>query len=475
MEATGSNIVAPGNSKPWAEYAVLTFDGGGIRGYASLLLLRGLMRAIERNEQDYSDYQDSSFQPIFQPQNTLNGSPGLPQPDDRPVWRRVSTLEPPPRRRSLERGESGEQHLQGFLPCHYFDYMFGTSTGGLNAIMLGRLRMSIDECISHYPALVKKIFSKPRAKMMGFRDRYNPKHLEEAIQTLVAEKSPRRPGRHTERRVVIAKEISADGTVERPYRFRTYNTSYLKGGRDNSGPADDFPIWKVARATSAAPGYFKEMKIDGRKYSDGAAGFNNPASLAIKELWKTVSDRDPFPIALLLSIGTGKEKADEEDCNTHKHRDSGSRKKRKVRGVFGSMARASMRPFIQPIGKARNRLSRAKYELTETEKIHEDVEFEMSKQRRPYYRLNGNEDVGALELDEWKEDTQSKIEKSIATELSNPETNRKIQECADCLKMKDHLKQNHSTVVDGMRKEQIFVLIEQECLFEDPVLEGGPY
>lgn len=36
------------------------------------------------------------------------------------------------------------------LPCHYFDFMYGTSTGGLIATMLGRLRMSVPQCLELY-------------------------------------------------------------------------------------------------------------------------------------------------------------------------------------------------------------------------------------------------------------------------------------------------------------------------------------
>ncbi|KAI3326266.1 acyl transferase/acyl hydrolase/lysophospholipase [Xylariaceae sp. AK1471] len=38
-------------------------------------------------------------------------------------------------------------------PCEYFDMIGGTSTGGLIAIMLGRLQMTVDDCIDAYTSL----------------------------------------------------------------------------------------------------------------------------------------------------------------------------------------------------------------------------------------------------------------------------------------------------------------------------------
>lgn len=62
---------------------LLSLDGGGVRGLSSLLILREIMEEIQR--------------------------------------------------------QSGAEETP--LPCHYFDLIGGTSTGGLIAIMLGRLRM----------------------------------------------------------------------------------------------------------------------------------------------------------------------------------------------------------------------------------------------------------------------------------------------------------------------------------------------
>jgi patatin-like phospholipase/acyl hydrolase len=85
-----------------ASLRVLCLDGGGIKGYTSLLILRRIFRTIAAER-------------------------GLKQP---------------PR------------------PCDIFDLIAGTSTGGLIAVLLGRLHMSIEECIAVYEALGKEVFGK---------------------------------------------------------------------------------------------------------------------------------------------------------------------------------------------------------------------------------------------------------------------------------------------------------------------------
>ena len=72
---------------------ILSLDGGGVRGISTLYILKDLMRQIAR-------------------QHAPNN---LSLPDITP------------------------------LPCEYFDLICGTSTGGLIALMLGRLRMVIKD------------------------------------------------------------------------------------------------------------------------------------------------------------------------------------------------------------------------------------------------------------------------------------------------------------------------------------------
>lgn len=72
---------------------VLSFDGGGVRGLVSLLILRDLMDSVVQNHKPSA------------------GSQG--------------------------------KNPKVLLPCEYFDLICGTSTGGLIAIMLGCLGMVI--------------------------------------------------------------------------------------------------------------------------------------------------------------------------------------------------------------------------------------------------------------------------------------------------------------------------------------------
>jgi patatin-like phospholipase/acyl hydrolase len=83
---------------------ILSLDGGGVKGYTSLLIL----------------------------------------------WRIMRTL--------CEESSESDQPLR---PCDVFDLIVGTSTGGLIAVMLGQLRMTVDECIKCYEIVGKRVFGKP--------------------------------------------------------------------------------------------------------------------------------------------------------------------------------------------------------------------------------------------------------------------------------------------------------------------------
>ena len=94
-------------------------DGGGIRGLWTLLVLKLLMALIAEEEESLStdEHEHHSFYPQNFPAN-------------------VSHLD-------MNEGESTRlYHIQSheeykawdrekrYLPCHYFDYIGGTSTGG---------------------------------------------------------------------------------------------------------------------------------------------------------------------------------------------------------------------------------------------------------------------------------------------------------------------------------------------------------
>lgn len=114
---------------PGKDLCLLSLDGGGVRGLSSLAILKRLMETIN--------------------------------PDA------------PPK------------------PCEYFDMIGGTSTGGLIAIMLGRLEMNIDECIDAYVALFDRVFRKKRHRITinGYvQGRFDTEELERSIREIVKRK-----------------------------------------------------------------------------------------------------------------------------------------------------------------------------------------------------------------------------------------------------------------------------------------------
>jgi patatin-like phospholipase/acyl hydrolase len=81
-------------------------------------------------------------------------------------------------------------------PCDYFDMIGGTSTGGLIAIMLGRLEMTVEDCIDAYKELSQAVFQSPKQFMKARNaarfirggevdSKYKSEGLEEAIKKIL--------------------------------------------------------------------------------------------------------------------------------------------------------------------------------------------------------------------------------------------------------------------------------------------------
>ncbi|KAK7428979.1 hypothetical protein QQZ08_004491 [Neonectria magnoliae] len=79
-------------------------------------------------------------------------------------------------------------------PCDYFDMICGTSTGGLIAIMLGRLRMTVDECITAYTSLSDKVFEKKSHRVNAngqLQGRFDTVALEQAVKQILVDNGHR--------------------------------------------------------------------------------------------------------------------------------------------------------------------------------------------------------------------------------------------------------------------------------------------
>lgn len=74
-------------------------------------------------------------------------------------------------------------------PCDHFDLIIGTGTGGLIAIMLGRLRLDLETCKEVYVRMTRKVFETDKT-IAGIPYRstlFKASKLEEAIKECVRE------------------------------------------------------------------------------------------------------------------------------------------------------------------------------------------------------------------------------------------------------------------------------------------------
>jgi hypothetical protein len=167
---------------------------------------------------------------------------------------------------------------------------------------------------------------------------------------------------------------------------------------------DKLKIWEVTRATSAAPFFFKMLEADfgGRRgkvgFKDGGIRENNPSYAAYSEHASLKGDdHDP---ALLLSIGTGRPDTTNDGFAAA------------WPGPFGKIG--MMKKWSEKIAVFKNLL--IKY--TEGEDRHKMMKTIAKGEHRWYKRLNVNEGLQDMKLDNWEKGTwtnpQTKETKEVA-------------------------------------------------------------
>jgi len=166
-----------------------------------------------------------------------------------------------------------------------FDFIVGTSTGGLIALALGVRGHSAEECGRLYGQLAEAAFQK-RAGAVGCAQQHREEALERELRSMFGDAKLDQTDEHPTggqcKVAVVA--VSANQRPTQPVLFKNYS------GTEPSEDRQDVAVWQAARATSASPQYFAPVRIDAggsrRMYQDGALAANNPALLGYSEVLK---------------------------------------------------------------------------------------------------------------------------------------------------------------------------------------------
>ncbi|KAF2269648.1 FabD/lysophospholipase-like protein [Lojkania enalia] len=388
----------------WERQVVLSLDGGGMRGLSELLILNAIMEEVARIEQDFEGAQAKSSSDI--------------------PWRKHRSDE-----ESIAESEVTPS-VDNFLPCHYFDYICGTSLGGVIAVLLGRLRCSVGEAICYYRVMWDEM-----AKALPHIDRVIPRSTskkdcstglgralddilcrQQKIRAVRSEKgSPDEITRFQSserlcKTLVLAVKYDNIKHIRRPYLFRSYpfspsaKTSTLNRNIRERG--DEVLTKDVCLATSASPNHFRGHRIGATKFRDGSIWMANPSMELYREVDSIYAETEN-PLYCFVSIGSGKQR----------------------KGI----AERTLRQF-SPGGVLRRKSA---YEREQELVDQVLTKRNDSGQNFYYFRLEGPGDLPNVRPSTWKSNSQQKIVQRITSCTENyfrtKSIKREIEEIASKL------------------------------------------
>jgi patatin-like phospholipase/acyl hydrolase len=188
--------------------------------------------------------------------------------------------------------------------CQLFDLIAGTSTGGILALGMvkpgaqpGKPAFAATDMLELYfkegtTIFPQSVWREIKSAKYTLDEKYPSDGVESALRKYFGDSRLKEALTNT---LITSYEIE----MRLPWLFRS--------DRALKNPGFDFPMWQVARATSAAPTYFEPERIDKADKSgffaliDGGMYANNPAMVAYAEALHLAPGSD----VVVASLGTG--------------------------------------------------------------------------------------------------------------------------------------------------------------------------
>ncbi|XP_030753365.1 85/88 kDa calcium-independent phospholipase A2 isoform X2 [Sitophilus oryzae] len=183
-----------------------------------------------------------------------------------------------------------------------FDWVAGTSTGGILALGIASGK-TMKECQCLYFRLKEQTF-------VGSRP-YCSENLENVMKETFGSETVMSDIKHPK---VMITGLLADRKPAELHLFRNYTSpNNILGVKHDSPyelppPPEEQHVWQVARATGAAPTYYRMFQ----RYLDGGLIANNPTLDALTEIHEHClalkarnREEEACPISVVISLGTG--------------------------------------------------------------------------------------------------------------------------------------------------------------------------
>jgi len=241
---------------------------------------------------------------------------------------------------------------------------------------------------------------------------------------------PKPPKTLMQCRTFVVAQMASNVTAP-PTIFRSYNAEGVSRSK--------CAIWEAARATSAAPSFFKPMTINNPTppitYVDGGLGYNNPSQLALVEAQRIWNSKNKD--ICLVSIGTGQQSASTvvDDSQLENNLESQHSFFKVVQSSLSALASnipywktaKNIPPGILALLKMASGLTSI---VTNTEAVHDGLQREADRQF-PYFRFNVERNVGDVGLEDWRK--LEALRTHTSAYMMTYDLEKKKIMCAKCL------------------------------------------